>query len=280
MKVLLPVLLLAAAVAAVMAGPAGAGGDAGPPVYPAVVNVQLVRAEALLAKATLYEDKGEMDKAVLALTATRSHLRKAWLGAKYVIDNAPPPVAGDASVPTVTNVPAQRVAKAKAGVKPKSVAKQRAKARISGGAVPGASPFADQFTTALGVLALQYDVATMAMGMLDTASGTLLNSVSTTLFAALTARDTAIAYIHSVDVPVAASGGIPAHSSGGAIVGSWASVMPGVTPYIDDELHQLAGIRATVKLSSGRKTILNAVEVQDVATENTINRYWPPVVGD
>jgi hypothetical protein len=197
-----------------------------------------------------------------------------------VIDNAPPPVAGDASIPAVTNVPAHRVAKAKAVAKPKTVAKQRAKARASGGAVAGASPFADQFTTALGVLTLQYEVATTAMGMLDNASGTVLSSVSATLFAALTARDTAIAYIHSVDVPVASSGGIPAHSSGGAVAGTWATVMPGVQPYIDDELQQVAGIRATVNLSTGRKGILAAVEVQDVATENTINRYWPPVVGD
>ena len=276
MKVLLPMLLLVA-VAVVAAGPAAAGGGAGPPVYPAAVNVQIVRVEAMLKKATKYEDEGEMDKAVVALTATRSHLRKAWLGAKYVIDNAPPPVAGDASITVVTNAPAKPVAKAKAVARPKSVATSRVKARTSGGAVPGASPFADQYTTALGVLTLQHEVATTAIGMLDNASGTLLSSVSSTLFMALTARDTAIAYIHSVDVPVAESGGIRAHSSGGAIAGTWATVMPGVPPYIDDELQQVAGVRATVNLSPGRKRILDDVEVQDKATEDAVNKFWPPV---
>jgi len=273
MKLLRPLLLFAVAVA-VTAGPAAAGGDAGPPVYPSVVNVQLVRAQALLEKATAYEDEGDIAKAVAALAATRSHMRKAWIGAKYVIDNAPPPVAGDGGF---------RITRAKVTARPKAVAKAkaraRAKAHASGAPVAGASPYADQYTTAVGVLNLQHEVATTAIGMLDNASGPLLDSVSKSLFAALNARDQAIAYIHSIDVPpVASDGGLSAHSSDAVAVG-WAAVMPGVAPFIDDELQQVDGVRASVKLSPGRKRILDDVELQDVKTERTITQYWPPVVG-
>ena len=262
MKLFLPVLLIAIA-AAVTAGSAAAGGDAGPPLYPSAVNVQLVRAEALLTKATEYQDEGDAAHAVSALTQARSHMRKAWVAAKYVIDHAPPPVAADGGFP----------ARAKA-VPKRSVPK--AKARKSGGALPGASPFADQYTTAVGVLDLQHDVAAATLGMLDTASGTLLSQVNTTLFAALNARDAAIAYIHKVEpAPAAGAGGVPAHSSG-AVIGGFAASMPGVAPYVDDEVQQMEVLRTTLNLSTGRKAIVNAAEVQDVRTSKNINTLWPP----
>ena len=267
MKLLLPVVLLALAVA-VTAGPAAAGGDAGPPIYPSTVNVQLVRVQTLLEKATTYEDEGDTAKAVNALAATRSHLRKAWIAAKYVIDNAPPPVAGDGGFSV----------RAKITVKPRSVpkAKARAKAHTSGAPIPGASPFADQYTTAVAVLNLQHEVATTAIGMLDNASGPLLDSVSKSLFAALNARDQAIAYIHSVDVPpVATDGGTSAHSSDAPTTG-WSTVMPGVAPYLDDEVQQIEGLAVSIKLSPGRKRILDAAEIQDIKTGRAIAQFWPP----
>jgi hypothetical protein len=176
------------------------------------------------------------------------------VAAKYIIDTAPPPVAGGSSF------------KAK---------RPRANARVSGGAIPGASPYADQYTTALGVLALDHQVAVTAMGMLDIAAEPLLTAVSTSLFAALTARDDAIAYIHSVDKPIASSSTV----RGAPIAGGWATTMPGVAPIVDDELTQVDGLRATVNLSSGRKRILDAVELQDVKTGRNLVKYWPPVVG-
>jgi hypothetical protein len=263
MKLFLPVLLIAIA-AAVTAGSAAAGGDAGPPLYPSAVNVQLVRAEALLTKATEYQDEGDAAHAVSALTQARSHMRKAWVAAKYVIDHAPPPVAADGGFP------ARAKAVPKRGV-------PKAKARTSGGALPGASPFADEYTTAGGVFNLQHDVAATALGMLDTASGTLLTQVNTTLFAALNARDAAIAYIHKVEpAPAAGAGSTAAHSSGGAIVGGWGSTMSGVAPYVDDEVQQMEVLRTTLNLSTGRKAIVNAAEVQDVRTSKNINTLWPP----
>ena len=66
-----------------------AGGDAGPLLYPSLVNVRLVRGEAALQRAVEYADEGQADKAVASLANARLHVRKAWAGAKYLIDNAP-----------------------------------------------------------------------------------------------------------------------------------------------------------------------------------------------
>ena len=266
LRIALP-LALVSALAAIGAGSAAAGGDAGPPVYPSLVHVQMVSTEKLLEKAATYEDEGDSAKAVAAMTAVKSHLRKAWLGAKYVIDNAPPPVAGDSAV--VWKPKVKRPAR-------KGVVK--VKAHTSGGAIAGASPFADQYTTAVGVLGLQHDVASACLGMLDTADAALLPVLSSTLFAALNGRDTAIAYIHSIaPPPVAGDGSVHGHSSGGAVAGSWATVMPGVLPYVDDELQAVDGIRARVTLSPGRKKVLDAAELQDTQTERTLNRFFPPL---
>jgi hypothetical protein len=249
-------IVLAALVAIVIASPAAAGGDAGPPLYPSTVNVQMVRTLSLLDKAATYQDVGDPTNAAAALTAARSHLRKAWVAAKFVIDTAPPPVAGDASISV-----------------------KKAKAHASGGAVAGASPYADQYTTALGVLDLQHQVAATMLGMLDTASEPLLTAMSTTIFAALTARDSAIAYIKSKDVAPPAPRVKSSSVKGGAIAGSWGTVMPSAAPALDDELQMVDELRATLKLSTGRKRIIDAVELQDVRTSRTLNQYWPPVVG-
>lgn len=257
MKMLRGAALLSIA-ATVAAGTAIAGSDPGPAVYPALVNVQLVRAQNLLDHAMEYQDEGDTAKAVATLTATRSHMRKAWVAAKYIIDTAPPPIATGSSV------------KAK---KPVVAKRPRVQARTSGAPI-SSSPFADQYTTAAGVLDLEHQIAVMAMSMLDTAAEPLLTTVSTTLFGALTARDEAIAYIHSVDTPVAGSSAVR-----DAVVSGWAATMPGVAPFVDDELTMVDGLRATINLSPGRKRILDAVELQDVKTGRNITKFWPPVVG-
>src|SRR4051812_27060420 len=127
---LLRTTLLSAVAAAVGATSALAGGGGGPPVYPAVVNVQLLRTAKQLEEATKFQDAGDGPHPVASLTSARSPLHRPWLAAKYVIDNAPPPVAGDGALSRP--VP---VAKAK-------VAKRAAKpAHASGGAVGGVSPY-------------------------------------------------------------------------------------------------------------------------------------------
>jgi hypothetical protein len=259
-------LAAVAAVSAFGAASAFAGGNAGPPAYPSFVNVQMVQTETLLGKASTYEDEADSAKAVTALTAAASHMHKAWLAEKFYIDNAPPPVAASGSV--------------RSSLKKATPRKPKAKARASGGAIPGASPFADQYTTGVGVLTLQHDVAEAAFAMIDHADATLLPVVSKALFAALNDRDTAIAYIHSVDTPpVADSGSVKAkgHASGAPVGSTWASVMPGVLPYVDDELTAIDNLNKNLKLSPGRKRILDDAELQDTKTERTINTFWPPL---
>jgi hypothetical protein len=261
MKVLRITAPLAVAAAAAF-GPASAlaGGDAGPPLYPSYVNVHIVQAESLVQKAMTYEDAGDSANAAKSLTAAKSHMHKAWLSAKFYINHAPPPVAASGSVR-----PARR---------------PKAKAHSSGGAIPGASPFADQWTTAVGVLTLQHDVAAATQQMLENADATLLPVVSSTLFTALNDRDTAIAYIHKVEPPPVAGSGsvkIKGHSSGAPITSGPDALMPGVVPYLDDELTGIDSIRARVNLSSGRKSVLDKAELQTTKTERTVNAFWPPL---
>jgi hypothetical protein len=246
-----------------------AGGDAPLPL-PGIVNVRVVRAQNLLQHAARYEDLGQADKAVTALTAARSNMTKAWKATQYLIANAPPPAA-PASVPKAT------VRKATATAKAKRRSIPIVKARASGTGA-GVAVYADIYTTAAAVISLQHAVATTAMGMMDNAAEPLLTAVSKNLFGALNARDGAIAYIHSIaPPPVAADGSVHAHASGGLIVGSWDTTMPNVVPDVDDELQQIAGIRATITLSPGRARLLNDAELQDRRTESTLNTYWPPV---
>jgi hypothetical protein len=254
-KALAPLALvvgLVAASAATAAPPAHiAGGDAGPPTYPSLVNVRLVQAQKALDRAFDYQGNGETDKAAVALRNARTAMTKAWTGAKYYIEHAPPPpVAGDDGV-----------------------------AIITGGAVGGASPYASPQDTAFAVFSVQHQVETTAMGMIDTASGALLNSVSTSIFAAMNARDAAIKYIHAIPAPpVAGDDSVDAKASGGAIASTWATVMPNLVFQLDDELQQ---IDAMGTLSAGKRRVLNAAELQATRTEKNVNAWWPPApVGD
>jgi hypothetical protein len=286
LRAVLPLALVTAAVAVTPAvastqpaEPAGsapvahAAGGGAPLPFPAIVNVRLVRAQNLLLHAAKYQDMGEADKAVAALTAARSNMTKAWTGAQYLIANAPPP-AEPASVRKAT-VRKATVRKTKAPAKAKRRSIPVVKARSSGTGA-GVAVYADIYTTAAAVLSLQHAVATTAMGMLDTAAEPLLTAVSKDMFAALNARDGAIAYVHSI-APVAAPAGLLGHASGGLIVGSWDTTMQNVVPDVDDELQQIAAIRSTIKLSPGRARLLNDAELQDRRTESTLNTYWPPV---
>jgi hypothetical protein len=240
-KVLGPLALV---LGLITAAPAAAGGDAGAPLYPSIVNVRMVRTEAALQRAVEYVDTAQADKAIAQLTIARTQLRKAWTAEKYVIDTAPPPVAGAGSV-----------------------------GRAAGGAIPGASPYADQYTTGLGVLSLQHDVASTAIGLSDGANSALLAALSTTIFAALNGRDTAIAYFHSKDTPAAPAGA--ARASGTPVVAGWGSVMPQATPLLDDEIQQVEGtLKAGVSAGAGK--VLQAADAQDIKTQRNINRLWPP----
>jgi hypothetical protein len=73
-----------------------AGGDVALP-FPSIVNVRLTRAEAALERATASVDQGQGAQAIVDLTAVRSNMVQAWVGAVYVIKTTPPPAEGAVS---------------------------------------------------------------------------------------------------------------------------------------------------------------------------------------
>src|SRR4051794_21267476 len=177
--------VLAAALAAgsiALALPAGASADAGkgahaaggdaPPVLPSAVRVRIKRGENALDKAGEYVDKGQPDKAVNSLRGARANMYAAWRAAKYGIEHAPPPPAEDKSI-----------------------------AHASQDDGPVGTLYATPEETAVAVLGYQHDVVAATMGLVDGAKGTLRDSLSTTLFAAMDRRDSAIAYIHTITPP-------------------------------------------------------------------------------
>jgi hypothetical protein len=138
------------------------------------------------------------------------------------------------------------------------------------------------YATTAAVLALQHTVATTAIGMIDLASEPLLTAVNKTLFGALNDRDAAIAYVHSLPVPPPPVDDLRARTSGAEIgVAGWDTTMQNILFDIDDELFQVEGVRALVKLSPGRSRMLDLVELQNTKAARNINRFWPPLpVGD
>jgi hypothetical protein len=222
------------------------GGDAGPLLYPSIVNVRLVRAEAGLTQAATLVDQNKGAAAVPVLKAVQSNMTAAWSAAKYVIKTAPPPVAAADAV-----------------------------GHASGGAVAGASPYAAPEQTGLAVLNLQHDVITNSLGLLDAAPAALQTQIQTTVNAALTARNNAVAYIHTITPPPVAGADSVAHASGGAVASGWSTLMPTYVPLLDDEIQQVKGTRAINPTLT--PTFLKHVRVTARATENTINKFWPPV---
>jgi hypothetical protein len=234
---------------------AHAAGGGVPPTLPSIVGVRVTRGEASLARAGDYVDRDMPDKAVASLLNARRNMYAAWRGAKYVIENAPPPVAGDAAV-------------------------HRGKAHASGTGAGAGTVYADPPTTALAVLGYQHDVAAASYGLLDGAKGALRDSVSTTIFAALDRRDAAIAYIHAIPPPPAADAGFhrgKAHASGAPVGSDFSTLMPGIIPDLDDELQQIKGLISGGALTTGEKRIMNLAQLQVFNTEQTVNTFWPPL---
>jgi hypothetical protein len=227
------------------------GGDVGAPTYPSIVDVRLVRAESALERATTWVDQGIPANAVVELYAARSNMRAAWSAATYVIENAPPPVAGDGAF-----------------------------AHTGGTAVAGA--FASPEETGFAVISLQHDVVTNAIGLIDTVDATLLPNLRTTIRAAINARDAAIAYIHSIaPPPVAGDGSVHADASGTPVASGWDTLMPTALPMLDDEIQEIKGTVATsTALATGVPGFLRNMRLRDLETQDTINQYWPPLPGD
>ena len=229
-----------------------AGSDGPPPVLPSIVGRRIRRGEKALDRAGDYVDRDKPDKAVVSLRNARRNMYAAWRNAVDVVENAPPPPPPAGRVRTV-----------------------RIKAQAS-------ATYLGPEETAVAVLNFQHDVAAAAYDLLDGAKGTLRDAVSTTIFAALNRRDRAVTYIHSrpVPPPPAEAGSVRAHAADDAGPPTFADLMPGVVPDLDDELGQIRGLVRGGALTPGEKRILGLAKSQVLETKDTVNTWWPPVVGD
>jgi hypothetical protein len=157
----------------------------------------------------------------------------------------------------------------------------KVRAHKSGAPPADAGGVASIYDTAFAVLSLQHRMATLSTGLVDTAHGTLLSSLSTSLFTALNGRDQAIAYIHSIDTPPpappAADARVKAHAADDPAPAGWAAVMPNLVPMLDDEIQQVNGTIAISALRAGPRHVMLDALAQDTAAESRINQFWPPL---
>ncbi|MDA0159907.1 hypothetical protein OM076_06520 [Solirubrobacter ginsenosidimutans] len=134
---------------------------------------------------------------------------------------------------------------------------------------------ADQFTASFAVMESYHAVAATIGELVDGARVPILDSMSKTLFWTLDARDKAIGTAHTLDTPPDPEG------EGGEDAVSFATVMPGVLPQLDDENQQIRGLQTdATDLRPGGKSLLALALAQNAHTAQTINTYWPPVIDD
>jgi len=219
------------------------GTDVVTPVYPSIVNVRLVRAEAALERATTAVDQGQEAAAIPEIVAARDNMVKAWTAARYINDQPQPPVDPEAEEPEP---------------------------------VPGA--YAAPADTAAAVLNLQHDVLSTSLGLMDVAGPQLAATLRGTISGTLSARDTAINYIHTIaPPPVAAEGRVQAAASDAPVGGTFDVVMPLFVPQLDDEIQQA---NATAMSASSAPNFGAWVALKAGASKDQINTFWPPVVDD
>jgi hypothetical protein len=243
---------LAAAVAAatlIAAAPAGAASReptpkahaAGDPevVIPSVISTRTTRVDNALGRLTEYVDDGDTAGVDRTGKVIRRQLAAAWRGAVYYIKHPPAPIADDAQE------------------------------------ADDAPVVADQFTAAFSVMESYHAVAATIAELVDGARVPILDSMSTTLFWTLDARDKAIATAHSLEPPV------DPEAEGGEDTVSFATVMPGAIAHLDDENQQIDALRTdATDLRPGGATILRLALAQNALTAQTLNTYWPPATED
>jgi hypothetical protein len=247
--------------AAATAAPTGhvhahaSGSDGPPPVLPSIVRKRINRGEKALERAGDYVDRDMPDKAVVSLRNARRNMYAAWRNAVDVVENTPPaPAAPD-------DLAARRVP-------------------ILRGTAHASATYTGPDETAVAVLDFQHDVAATAFDLLDGAKGNLRDAVSRTMFAALDRRDRAIVYIHGRPAPPPPPGdGLMLARAAGAPVagGTFATLMPGIVPDLDDELFQTRGLIRGGALTPGEKRIMRMAKDQVLETKDQVNTWWPPL---
>jgi hypothetical protein len=273
----LPAAAAEAQPAAPVAHTAGSGAAA---VDPPIVGIPIARTQAALGNAADAIDSGQGAQAAGPLTASRRYLIRSYKGAKYLIANAPPPVAGDGSAnPQKFRTLARRSIRGSRTAGAGDSGWIRAQAS---GAEGGGPAFADGPTAVFDVFTSQFTAATAAVGMLPDVKGNLLARVQTTLNTAVILRNRLVKVVHAAEPPAppAEDGRVHARASGAEGGSTFGAVMPGLTVLLDAELQQMQATADDTSVPQASRAALTKVIAADKQIEDLVNQWWPPVVGD
>jgi hypothetical protein len=233
--------LIGVAPSAASAAPSPEAHASGDPVtvIPSLIQTRITRVDNALGRLTDYVDDNDTAGVDRTGKVIRRQLAAAWRGAVYYIKNPPPPVADDAQ-------------------------------ESDDGPV-----VADQFTASFAVMETYHSVAATIGQLVDGARVPILDSMSTTLFWTMDARDKALTTAHSLEPPV------DPEAEGGEDAVTFGTVMPGVIGHLDDENQQIKGLQAdATDLRPGGASLLTLALAQNALTAQSVNTYWPPVVDD
>ena len=139
-------------------------------IIPSIVKTRTTRVDNAIERLTDYVDDGDTASVDRTGKVIRRQLAAAWRGAVYYIKNPPPPVAEDAQESDDAPV------------------------------------VADPVTAAMSVMDSYHAVAATIGQLVDGARVPVLNSMSTTLFWTLNARDKAITAANALEGPPPAEG--------------------------------------------------------------------------
>jgi hypothetical protein len=234
------------------------GGDTVELTYPTIVRSRVARTERALERATRKIENDKPAAAAQPLKVVRRQMAAAWRGAKYKIRTEPPPVADE-----------DRVSPG---------------ARASGDGPTGPT-YASPADTAFRVLTLQHDVAGDLTQLIDGAPDAAFDALSRTLTFTLDNRDRAIKDILALAPPVpsddegADEASVGARASGdGPVVTTFDTVMPNVSPQLDDELEAIDGTKSeSTDLTDAGRSLLDAAEAQIGQTKTVVDTNWPPI---
>lgn len=222
------------------------GGDVGPPVHPSLLNTRLTHAEEAMERLGAAVDHGDAALATAELNVVTANMSKAWRAAVYIIQTAPPPVAGDDAV------------------------------NYEAGGPPTASPEQGAYA----VMSLQHDFVTTGIALLDSSPAELVAPLRSAIEQTSRSRSGEINYIKSIQPPpVATEDSVDdqAMASGTPVSTGWGTLMQDVGAMLADENQLMTGTRPIdwdTSVSFQRWKARNQMSI------NTIDTTWPPVPAD
>jgi hypothetical protein len=238
--------------------------------YPSLLNQRLVRAQNAIDRVAKYADLADPSKANRAIQAAGKNLTKGMAAAEYVIVNAPPPPPpGDRPV-VFHRWAFKSSGKLRIALSPSPRAHTR-RAPVAG------PPNASIYDSGYAILSLEHYAASTAVPLIPDVDSVLRGKVIALLNQAQRERDQMVEFIHQHPDPALPPGDRPVHKRD-EVVPTWATVMPTVIPFLDDEIQEADGTLAIeTALTADGKTAIRRAKTRATTTENTINAFWPPL---